>query len=69
MSEPTVGRWRQRLIENGIDGLLDEPSPGTAGKAGDAQVEEVVTRTLESTPWGGPHGARARSQKRPVSVR
>src|SRR5262247_3294137 len=48
MSQPTVGRWRQRFIDKGVDGLLDEPRPGTPRKIGDTQVDTIVTRTLES---------------------
>ena len=55
MSQPTVGRWRQRFIDKGVDGLLDEPRPGTPRKIGDTQVETIVTRTLESTPPGATH--------------
>ena len=55
MSKPTIGRWRQRFVDQRLDGLLDEPRPGTPRKIGDAQVEEVVTRTLESTPRGATH--------------
>ena len=55
MSQPTVGRWRQRFIDKGVDGLLDEPRPGTPRKIGDTQVETIVTRTLESAPHGATH--------------
>jgi transposase len=55
MSQPTVGRWRQRFIDKGADGLLDEPRPGTPRTILDTQVEDVVTRTLESTPPGATH--------------
>ena len=51
----TVGRWRQRFIDKGVDGLLDEPRPGTPRTIGDTQVETIVTRTLESTPPGATH--------------
>ncbi len=51
----TVGKWRQRFIERRLDGLLDEPRPGTPRKITDEQVEEVVVRTLESTPAGATH--------------
>ena len=50
MSKPTVGRWRQRFIDKGVDGLLDEPRPGAPRTINDTQVEAVVTRTLETTP-------------------
>src|SRR5215831_19512704 len=55
MSQPMVGRWRQRFIDQGVDGLLDEPRPGTPRKIHDTQIEAIVTRTLESTPPGATH--------------
>ena len=58
MSSPTVGRWRQRFIDKGVDGLLDESRPGTPRKIGDTQVETIVTRTLESAPHGATHWSR-----------
>src|SRR6266849_6255235 len=45
----TVGKWRQRFVAQRLDGLLDEPRPGTPRKISDEQVEQVVIRTLEST--------------------
>ena len=55
MSKPTVGRWRQRCIDKGVDGLLDEPRPGAPRTIDDTQVDAVVTRTLETTPRGATH--------------
>src|SRR5512145_126507 len=51
----TVGKWRRRFVENGLDGLTDEPRPGAPRGVSDAKVEEVVTRTLESTPPNATH--------------
>ena len=51
----TVGRWRRRFIESGVDGLLDEPRPGAPRKITDAAVERVVTLTLESKPQDATH--------------
>ena len=51
----TVGKWRGRFVENGLDGLTDEPRPGAPRGISDAKVEEVVTRTLESTPTNATH--------------
>ena len=48
----TVGKWRRRFLRDGCDGLLDEPRPGTPRTVSDADVERVVTRTLESLPRG-----------------
>src|SRR5437870_12233917 len=58
VSDATVGRWRRRFIERRLDGLVDEPRPGQPRKISDAQVEEVIVRTLESAPPdGGTHWA------------
>ncbi len=51
----TVGKWRRRYLELGLDGLLDEPPPGTSRKLRDEQVEQVLTRTLESQPEAATH--------------
>jgi transposase len=51
----TVGQWRQRFIERGVDGLLDEPRPGAPRQISDAAVERAVTLTLESKPKDATH--------------
>jgi transposase len=51
----TVGRWRQRYLADGLDGLLDEPRPGRPRTISDAAVEEVIVRTLETTPKDATH--------------
>ena len=51
----TVGRWRQRFVERGTDGLLDEPRPGAPRRVGDADVERVVRMTLEIAPTNATH--------------
>ena len=51
----TVGRWRTRFIQSGVDGLLDEPRPGAPRKITDAAVENAVTLTLESKPKDATH--------------
>lgn len=50
ITRQTVGRWRTRFIAQGPDGLLDEPRPGAPRKIGDADIERVITMTLESRP-------------------
>jgi transposase len=52
---PTVGKWRKRFIEKRLDGLLDEPRPGAPRKISDADVERVVTQTLETKPTNATH--------------
>ena len=51
----TVGKWRERFRLAGMEGLSDEPRPGTPRKITDAQVEAAVTRTLESVPAAATH--------------
>src|SRR6516162_1472402 len=51
----TVGKWRRRFLERGVDGLLDEPRPGVPRKIDDAKVESIIVQTLESQPRGAPH--------------
>jgi transposase len=51
----TVGKWRQRFIEKRLDGLLDEPRPGTPRKLSEADVDRVLSLTLESTPPNTAH--------------
>src|SRR6266849_5219289 len=63
----TVGKWRQRFVLLRLDGLLDEPRPGTPRRLTDAAVERVLARTLETTPSRHPlvhalAGARHRTQ-------
>src|SRR5258706_1357725 len=51
----TVCKWRERFRVSGLEGLLDEPRPGTPRSITDAQVEDVVTKTLESMPDNSTH--------------
>ena len=51
----TVVRWRGRFVAERFEGLLDEPRPGQPRTITDAQVEEVIVKTLESTPKVATH--------------
>lgn len=51
----TVSKWRGRFVAARLDGLSDEPRPGRPRTLGDADVERVITMTLESTPRGATH--------------
>ena len=53
--QATVNKWRARFLRERLDGLTDEPRPGVPRTLTDAQVEEVVVRTLEEVPEGGTH--------------
>jgi transposase len=55
VNEDTVGKWRQRFLAQRVDGLRDEPRPGAPRTVSDAQVEQVVTLTLERTPREATH--------------
>jgi len=54
-SANTVGKWRRRFAERRLDGLYDEPRPGAPRQIGDAEIAEVVRRTLEETPPDSTH--------------
>jgi transposase len=51
----TVGKWRARFLTRRLEGLLDEPRLGAPRSITDAQVEEVVTQTLETMPTNSTH--------------
>ena len=59
VSRPTVGKWRSRFVADRLDGLVDEPRPCAPRSITDAQVEQVVIDTLESTPRDATHWSRA----------
>ena len=67
VSEATVGKWRSRFLERRLDGLLDEPRPGRPRTVTDADVERVVTLTLETTPKDATHWS-TRSMARHVGL-
>jgi transposase len=54
-SASTVGRWRGRFAERGLDGLHDEPRPGRPRSIGDDQIERVIVKTLEEQPPNATH--------------
>src|SRR5260370_3158186 len=51
----TVCKWRERFRVTRLEGLLDEPRPGTPRSLTGAQVEDVVTETLEAMPDNSTH--------------
>src|SRR5437879_10430236 len=65
-------KWRAPFLARWLDGLGDEPRPGVPRTITDAQVEEVVVRTLEETPEGATHWSKRELAKRvgisPTSV-
>src|SRR3954464_13101603 len=55
VSRPTVTKWRNRFAEHRLDGLSDERRPGRPRTITDEQVEEVIVKTLETTPRDATH--------------
>jgi transposase len=62
-----AAKWRSRFAGDRLVGLVDEPRPGRPRKIGDAQVEEVIIRTLETTPSDATHLS-TRSMAREVGL-
>jgi transposase len=55
VSRPPVTKWRNRFVEHRLDGLSDVPRPGRPRTIGDEKVEEVIVKTLETTPKDATH--------------
>jgi transposase len=55
VTKATVGKWRGRFLQKRLAGLLDEPRPGAPRTITDAEVEAVITKTLETTPRDATH--------------
>ena len=53
----TAGKWRQRYLDMGLDGLVDEPRPSNSNELSDQDVERVLALTLESAPADATHCA------------
>lgn len=52
----TVGVWRSRFVEQGIDGILkDAPRAGRRRSISDEMVREIVHKTTQETPVAGTH--------------
>ena len=55
VTDSTVGKWRVRFAQRGLDGLHDEPRPGQPRKISDDDVERVIVKTLEEQPADATH--------------
>jgi transposase len=63
----SVRKWRRRYVDQRLDGLTDEPRPGRPRTVTDEQVEEVIVKTLETTPKDATHWS-TRSMAREVGL-
>ena len=61
LSGMTVGKWRKRYRELGLEGLHDELRPGRPRTYEDDQVAEVINRALQTKPTDGSTHWSARS--------
>ncbi len=50
LSRHTVGLWRARFVERGIEGLYDEYRSGRPRSIEDEQISQLVKKTLHSKP-------------------
>lgn len=67
ISRPTVGIWRKRYLDHGLEGLHDELKPGRPRTISDERVAVMVRKTLETKPKEGTHWA-VRSMAKSVRV-
>lgn len=51
----TVCKWRKRFRDVRIDGLYDEPRPGSDRRLSDDEIDKIVVKTLETRPKGATH--------------
>jgi transposase len=51
----TVGYWRRRFSQGGVDSLWDEPRPGAPRQIGDEKVHQVIELTLQTKPAAATH--------------
>ncbi|MFO8058579.1 MAG: IS630 family transposase [bacterium] len=55
LSASSVGKWRKRFLEQGLEGLHDELRPGRPRSIEDEKIAEAIQTTLQTKPEGGTH--------------
>jgi len=55
LSRASVGKWRGRYLETGLEGLHDELRPGRPRSVSDERIVELIQRTLEGRPEAATH--------------
>ena len=66
LSQVTVGKWRRRFVEHGLNGLYDELRPGAPRSISDEQLAEVVYKTRRPSRRTKPRGRCALWARRPA---
>jgi putative transposase len=51
----TVGKWRKRFVEQGIEGLYDEVRPGRPRSVEDERLAALIRKTLKTKLKDGTH--------------
>jgi putative transposase len=52
LSRVSVGKWRTRFAEGGLNGLYEELRPGRPRQIEEERIAALITKTLRSTPRG-----------------
>ena len=55
VTRQTVGKWRKRFLERGLEGLYDEYRPGRPRSVDDERIAGLIEKTLQTTPEGATH--------------
>jgi len=48
----SVGKWRARFLQGGLNGLYDELRPGRPRQIEEERIARLIAKTLHSTPRG-----------------
>jgi len=55
LSRASVGEWRKRYLEKGLEGLHDELRPGRPRSVSDEKVAALIHKTRKTRPEGATH--------------
>ena len=55
LSQQIVSMWRKRFLQQGVDGLYNQPRPGKPRSIADEKVAQVIRKALRSKPKGATH--------------
>lgn len=55
LTRESIGKWRKRFVDRGLEGLYDELRPGRPRNIGEEEIARMIQRTLDSKPEGATH--------------